>query len=361
MKMKTVLNFRKYLLGLIAALIVAAGMLPLSAQAQAEPAFGGCAEDKSTNLLAGQKHDAGDIIVNNDEQNLYITYVKQNGWSLSETYLHVAANKADIPQGAKGNPQIGKFAMKGVHNADESSVTYTVPVGLLNLVDKTAFIAAHASVVSSSGANEGAWAEGPKMADKGSWAMYFTYVLQDCTPVVVTTVATQTEGAFARSSSDAICFLNIDSATGAVYDNPTKDTFNRWGWSNGPLAEGTYTFELWAAAGQCDITKGENVGTVTVDYFGGKAIVTFETTGTNAVTNAPYTLVQAHLYVGTEIVARNDNTNACEGGCLTVAPGQYTKKIDNLATTEETFIVKNLSGPIYVVAHASVDGFPVEE
>ena len=41
-----------------------------------------------------------------------------------------------------------------------------------------------------------------------------------------------------------------------------------WGWSNGALSEGTYYFDIFAGAGQCDRTKGALVGLLTVDYDG---------------------------------------------------------------------------------------------
>jgi hypothetical protein len=45
------------------------------------------------------------------------------------------------------------------------------------------------------------------------------------------------------------------------------DYFDRWGWTN-PISTdpGSYVFDLWAGAGQCDTDKGTLVGTVEVEY-----------------------------------------------------------------------------------------------
>ncbi len=67
------------------------------------------------------------------------------------------------------------------------------------------------------------------------------------------------ETAFAFGGDPEDCFLN--------------NGFNRWGWSNAPLVEGNYEFEIWAAAGQCNLSKGTQVGILSINYSGGTAIV----------------------------------------------------------------------------------------
>lgn len=127
------------------------------------------------------------------------------------------------------------------------------------------------------------------------------------------------ETAFAYYSANATSFL--------------EEGFSRWGWTNGPLTEGTYEFELWAAAAQCDFDKGIEVGTVTVEYIGGSVVVTFNL-------DAPYVLEETHVYAGYDMFPKLMN------GEPTVAPGQY-------------YIEDALSGDIYVIVHAVV-GIPVE-
>ena len=62
-------------------------------------------------------------------------------------------------------------------------------------------------------------------------------------------------------------------------------------------------------------------------------------------------LEETQLYVGNEPLARNVN------GEYTVAPGQYPAIHDDLdGTTSDMYTVMDLSGGVYVVAHASVIG-----
>ncbi len=107
-------------------------------------------------------------------------------------------------------------------------------------------------------------------------------------------------------------------------------TFRNWGWTNYLAGAGTYTFELWAAAGQCDTGKGTLVGSVTVNYTGSSISYIYNVA-------APYMLADTHFYAGKTIFPLVSKK-------YTVAPGQY-------------YIANPLSGPIYVIAHAVV-GLP---
>lgn len=121
------------------------------------------------------------------------------------------------------------------------------------------------------------------------------------------------ETAFARNDNGDNCFID--------------NGFNRWGWTLGPILEGDYQYEIYAAAGQCDINKGELVGTVDVSYHGGDVEVTYNI-------DPSYDVEETHTYAGTDMFpAKNSN--------FTVAPGQYS-------------IESDLSGEIFVIAHAVV-------
>lgn len=121
------------------------------------------------------------------------------------------------------------------------------------------------------------------------------------------------ETAFARGTDGATCFID--------------NGFSRWGWSIGPLAEGDYSYDVYAGAGQCDINKGELVGTVDVSYSGGNVDVTYNI-------DSAYEVTETHTYAGTAMYPTKK-------GEPTVAPGQYS-------------ITEDLSGEIYVIAHAVV-------
>lgn len=127
------------------------------------------------------------------------------------------------------------------------------------------------------------------------------------------------ETAYAKGD-DAICFI---------------PTFTNWGWTN-PIMPGTYTWDMWAAAGQCDTSKGTLVGNVTVVY-GADGYVTVDYN-----VAPPYLLEETHVYAGYSLFPL---VKQGKKWVYAVAPGQYTN-----------------NGPfdgseVYVIAHAVV-GIP---
>jgi hypothetical protein len=134
--------------------------------------------------------------------------------------------------------------------------------------------------------------------------------------------------AYAYYPGHAICFIALG--------------YSKWGWINGPVGPGTYTFDIWAGAAHCNTSNGTYIGTLTVDYDGSTATVTYD------ITNPDYRMTSTHLYVypdiGTPIPPNNKPT----------IPGQYPDShVLDYATTD-TFTVTGLSGNIYVIAHATV-------
>ena len=128
------------------------------------------------------------------------------------------------------------------------------------------------------------------------------------------------ETAYAKGD-DAICFI---------------PTFNNWGWTN-PILPGEYEWDLWAAAAQCDTSKGTLVGSVTVVYDGdGYVTVTYNV-------DLPYDLDETHVYAGTTMFPQMQQGR--RGWVDTVAPGQYYN--DSPFDGSE----------VYVIAHAVV-GMP---
>jgi hypothetical protein len=145
---------------------------------------------------------------------------------------------------------------------------------------------------------------------------------------------TCSETAFAKATEENLshCFSEYSALV-------TND--NRWGWTNGPLNEGSYTFEIWAGAGQCDTDKGTKVGSLEVNYSAGQATVTFSM-------DSNYTMGETHLYVGNEVLPKDQK------GKYTLAPGKYPVHHSLSQATTDTYTVTGLSGEIYVIAHAVV-------
>ena len=122
-----------------------------------------------------------------------------------------------------------------------------------------------------------------------------------------------------------------------VEGNPS----NAWGWTNFINKEGSYDWDLWAAAGQNKLENGYKVGTLTViveeDNDGFKAKVNYEVT-------TSFFLDEYHLWVGnTELpmVQRGRNT------VPTAAPGQMTSPINE-------WIFDLCGDGFYVAAHGVV-------
>jgi hypothetical protein len=283
-----------------------------------------------------------------------ITYTTTGGWEIVETHLAAGDQLGDIPVNKAGNPQIGQFAFAGTSPAGTTTKSYSVPLcsfgldGAEEACDPVkSYLAAHA-VVRKANANgswqsETAWGDGERIVTKGSWAEYFNMKLEckeevDPPPPPVA----QCETAFARVSEidgDDTCFIGADFDGDGV-----DDGFNRWGWSNGPIAPGTSTqWPVYAAAGQCNLGNGELVGHLSVSYANGAAQVTFDRVG-------DFVLDEEHLYIGNEPLPRDGN------GQYTVAPGQYPRVVELDEATHTTHTVDGLSGSIYVVYHAVACG-----
>jgi len=134
------------------------------------------------------------------------------------------------------------------------------------------------------------------------------------------------ETAYAWGEGLATCFLDIPGVKS-----------NNWGWSNGAISDpSSYSWDIYAGAGQCDITKGTLVGTLDVDYSGGTVTVAYNI-------DPDFTLDETHLYVGDEMLARKK-------GKFTTAPGQFPY------SGQQSYTIDGLSGDIYVVAHSVVCG-----
>jgi hypothetical protein len=144
-------------------------------------------------------------------------------------------------------------------------------------------------------------------------------------PPTQTTTYTTPDTGWAKLEGKSIAINSLD----------TRE--NKWGWTNGPLGNGTYSFQIYVGAGQNDISKGTLVGTLTVNYFGGSAAVTY-------TMYQGYVLAQTHLYVGSVPLPAS-------GG----APGQFANNSGALNyVTSYSKTVNGLSGDIYVAAHAEV-------
>lgn len=104
-------------------------------------------------LTAGQTINAGNVIYEKVGENLVVTYVAANGWTLSEVHLYVGP-LAGLPMNKKAI-QIGHFPYSAENLGGASEWSITIP--LSGAVD--CIIAAHAVVYNAElGKEETAWA-----------------------------------------------------------------------------------------------------------------------------------------------------------------------------------------------------------
>jgi hypothetical protein len=177
--MTTSMTTARTALGALLALALLPALWPGDAAAHT------CDAPFSTNLIAGQTIDAGDVKVCNDDTNLTVTYEATFPWCLLATDLHVATSKSGIPQTNQGNPKPDEFAYGDEHDC-AGTAAFEIP---LDEIDggvepgDTVFIAAHAEVEDGA-REEGAWGKGTRFVERGDWAMYFTYVVQAPTSCV---------------------------------------------------------------------------------------------------------------------------------------------------------------------------------
>lgn len=171
-----------------------------------------CYAPEEVTLLADQTIPVGSIRVGNDQDNLYVIYETSSDWPMWQTSLFVGDDVEGVPTNKNGNPKVGQFPFTSDHSPATTQVVWKVPAD--QVPSGSAIIAAYAQV-GPEDAREGAWAEGPPITQGRSWAMYFTYDLQEC---AVTEVGSQ-GGTVATLGQDVV--LNIPS--GAL-DGPTEIT-----------------------------------------------------------------------------------------------------------------------------------------
>ncbi len=286
-------------------------------------------------IYAGQNIDAGNITIYVDGDNLNVTFTATDGWEFTETHLWVGQSLADLPATKKGNPSPGQFPYKSGDITGEVTSSFLIPLEDVGFVcseeEQVFYVAAHSALrkwndYTETYQTETGWGDGPRIVHRGSWATYFTVTLV-CVPCEEPEEEYTDETAFAYGG---------DYATG--FD---QYGFSRWGWTNGPLGEGAYVFDIYAGAAQNNLDKGVWVGTLTVEYVNGTVTVLFDV-------DDPFVLGETQVYVGNDPLPTGNNGN------YTVAPGSYGNGKDADDPDRDIYVLENVTGYIYVVAHAVV-------
>ena len=128
----------------------------------------GCDLTTIATFWAGQNYEAGTVSVNNDADNLYVTFTTTGGWTMGLTHLYVGL----VPPASYAP---GSFPYQTTHAPAVTSFTYTIPLSEIGAVPgDTVYVAAHAEV-SNGTQSETAW------AGTGQWpGLLFSHTVQRC-------------------------------------------------------------------------------------------------------------------------------------------------------------------------------------
>lgn len=118
----------------------------------------------------------------------------------------------------------------------------------------------------------------------------------------------------------------------------------KWGWTNGPLPEGSYIFPIYTGAGQNDISKGLLAGKLYVEYYNKLVTLRYEM-------EPGFSLKKIHLYVGeTPLPVKKTGKTSV----YTADPGQlpYKPVIKDQTTSFTYEITLKKAGSIHIAAHS---------
>src|SRR5688572_14970411 len=106
------------------------------------PSFNQCGSPYISNLVINRAADAGDISVYNDAETLTIQFISENGWMLSQSSTHVAADQRRIPITASGAPRLTEFDHQRTYAPEVTGDVYTVDLSQWD-AGTTLYIAIH--------------------------------------------------------------------------------------------------------------------------------------------------------------------------------------------------------------------------
>jgi hypothetical protein len=296
------------------------------------------------NLTAGQTMDVGSVSVTNDAENVYVTYtLDYPGATFGTLHLWVGNDLLNVPSNPEGTPVPGQFdkALGGASfdATGLTSYTFTIPFADLSIIDVTQvcgtnlYVVPHAEVTvdaNGDGELDNETAFGGDTPGSGRrWWFYGVYPI--CCAFGPPPVPL-CETAFAKGG----WVWTTDKKSNPENLPSLNLTRNRWGWAINLTTAGTASYDIWAGAGLNKTANGTKVGTLTVDWNGSQATVTYSM-------SAGYYLSEVHLYAG-------------DAKPVTVAPGQYGNlaNFDPNATTFTFNVdVSDTDGDgVWLIAHA---------
>ncbi|MEL7834371.1 hypothetical protein [Fodinibius sp. Rm-B-1B1-1] len=330
------------------------------------------AQSTSMNLQTGDKYDSFFVVTLADGS-------MREGWCIEWNDEYIKGDQDDVNMySTKGHPQwetLNYFmSIKDQLKANDPNLTFReIQVIIWSLIDNPAFnvdnIATYDNIPSNIYSNGNTHFDIQKVKSIVAQVEHTVGSVQNKSSLNLPGVTLiENDGQTIMLGDETAFAVKTNSKNGqkAVNDNYStcfdeeiipNVSFNNWGWTNGPIAEnsGELVYDIYAGAGQCDLSKGILVGQLTATYSNGTLAITYTMTETSTFGNTPYTLTETHLHVGTVPYPQLVN------GQYTAAPGQYGNQNTHENITEYSYEVEGLSGDIYFIAHAVVNGFSTEE
>jgi hypothetical protein len=133
----------------------------------------------TTNLLAGQRYDAGDIRVYFDSEKVYVEYETSTNWYIRKTNLYIGDCEL-IPVNRRGEPIPSHFPMGETQANGAQTLVYAMDKANL---PKCFCISAYAEVYRIQNWQivqaENSWGQGERF-NENSWGMFFSICQDEC-------------------------------------------------------------------------------------------------------------------------------------------------------------------------------------
>jgi hypothetical protein len=294
-------------------------------------------------LWAGQTIDVGKLTVTNDVTNLYVTFeLTYPGATFGTLHLWAGNDPSGVPANPQGTPVPGQFPF--IHDASGQTLyQFVIPFENLEITDVNQvcnvplYVVAHAEVTMDSDGDGDPDAEtafgGDHSGPGPRWWYYAIYPIccEDGPPPVRVCETAFAKGGWVFTTDPKSNPENLPSL---------RLTKNRWGWAINLLNPGTTVYQIWAGAGLNYTSHGTLVGTLTINWDGSTAVVTYNLT-------VGYLLEEVHLFAG-------------DFRPITLAPGQYGN-LDHLDPGRLTYqfsvpLTDTNGDGVWLIAHAIVSG-----
>ena len=133
-------------------------------------------------LTTRQNTEVGNLVISNDIDFLYVTFVANGSYTLSETHLWAGVNEEDVPKNGNDIPTPGRFPFHSAISTDHSFTINLPDIYLKSevLEGKSVYLFAHAVLTNNeTGETESAWSAGETFGTQ-RWGSYS--VIQCCNP-----------------------------------------------------------------------------------------------------------------------------------------------------------------------------------